>query len=310
MDISVVIPAYNSSKYIMHAVESVINQNYPPKEIIIVDDGSEDDTYLKVKTVYPDIILLKQNNRGPASARNLGINRAKSKWIAFLDSDDVWEKNHLRRFHDLIRKETKLNWACSGYAIKYSEDKTVNVIYSGKYYKNGIITDLFKAYKDFKYKITTELISTCAVIINKDFFFEELYFNTSYYNGEDIDLWFRLAIKDNVIGYVKHVGFVYRRINNNSITANSVRSFNTSINNIDRIMTSWSNVPKNDLAIQNKAKSVLNIWVFRELKSIVRNLKFSIVSKILYSNFYNYLSLKNKIIIVLFSIVYKFKKAL
>lgn len=89
--ISVVIPAYNREKTIEKCLESVMNQTYSPYEIIVVDDGSTDNTIQKIEMQNCEIIkVLKQNHKGAQAARNYGIREAKGDYIAFLDSDDEW----------------------------------------------------------------------------------------------------------------------------------------------------------------------------------------------------------------------------
>jgi glycosyltransferase involved in cell wall biosynthesis len=93
--VSVIIPVYNGRKYLAEAVESVRKQNYRPMEIIIIDDGSTDDTEKITRGLGPDIHYLFQQNAGPASARNTGIVASRGEIIAFLDSDDVWPHDRL-----------------------------------------------------------------------------------------------------------------------------------------------------------------------------------------------------------------------
>ncbi|RKI88658.1 glycosyltransferase [Parablautia intestinalis] len=96
--ISVVIPSYNREKTIKKCLESVINQTYPPYEIIVVDDGSSDNTIQKIKELnYSKVRILQQNHKGAQSARNYGIKEAKGDYIAFLDSDDEWLLNKLEK---------------------------------------------------------------------------------------------------------------------------------------------------------------------------------------------------------------------
>lgn len=92
--VSVIIPLYNNEKYIVNCIDSVLNQKYKNIEIIIVDDGSTDNSYELVKNKYKnnEIIFIKQTNKGPSAARNKGITYATGKWIMFLDSDDRLEK--------------------------------------------------------------------------------------------------------------------------------------------------------------------------------------------------------------------------
>ena len=93
--ISVVIPNYNNSGFLIECLESVFNQTYENKEIILIDDGSTDES-MQVLLPYQDRIkLLVTENRGAAAARNTGILNSKGEFIAFLDSDDIWESTKL-----------------------------------------------------------------------------------------------------------------------------------------------------------------------------------------------------------------------
>ena len=83
--ISVIIPVYNRCRLIDRAIKSVLGQTIPPDEIIVIDDGSTDGTDEVIKNSYPDVILLKQENRGVSCARNNGIKNAKGTWVALLD---------------------------------------------------------------------------------------------------------------------------------------------------------------------------------------------------------------------------------
>ena len=103
--VSVIIPAYNCERFIAEAVESVRRQDHRPIEIIVVDDGSTDGTSAHVKNLGKDIRYVHQSNRGPAAARNRGIEMAKGEVFAFLDADDYWPENkleiqlaHLRKY--------------------------------------------------------------------------------------------------------------------------------------------------------------------------------------------------------------------
>ena len=101
---SIVIPSYNRAHFISHAIQSVIDQTFQNWELIIIDDGSTDNTKdvvlsfddIRIKYVY-------QKNQERSIARNNGIKRAKGIWICFLDSDDYYHKTHLQRFTELIK---------------------------------------------------------------------------------------------------------------------------------------------------------------------------------------------------------------
>lgn len=95
--ISAVIPTYNRGHLIQRAIDSVLGQTQPPDEVIIVDDGSADDTRERVSYYGESVKYVHQENCGSAVARNRGIELAKSTWVALLDSDDVWLEEHLEK---------------------------------------------------------------------------------------------------------------------------------------------------------------------------------------------------------------------
>ena len=110
--VSIIMPSYNTGKYISESIQSVLNQTYQNWELIIVDDCSTDDTDKVIKTFLSDnrIRFLKNEiNSGAAVSRNYALREAKGKWIAFLDSDDIWVPQKLERddwYHILINKPT------------------------------------------------------------------------------------------------------------------------------------------------------------------------------------------------------------
>ncbi len=107
IDVAVIIPAYNCSQSILKALESIFMQSAQPKEVIIVDDGSKDDTQLVIQgSEYTDrVTYVKQDNAGPSKARNHAISIATAEWLAFLDADDLWiHKDKLRLQMELADK--------------------------------------------------------------------------------------------------------------------------------------------------------------------------------------------------------------
>jgi glycosyltransferase involved in cell wall biosynthesis len=94
--VSAIITAYNSARYIHHAIDSILAQTYRPFEIVVVDDGSQDDTADAVEAMYPhDVRVVRQANAGPNGARNRGVRETTGEWIAFLDADDTWTPHRL-----------------------------------------------------------------------------------------------------------------------------------------------------------------------------------------------------------------------
>jgi glycosyltransferase involved in cell wall biosynthesis len=95
--ISVVIPGYNAAAFIGQAIESALRQTYSPIEVIVVDDGSQDNT-AEVASSYPrPVRVIRRSNGGPGAARNLGVSMSEGNWIALLDADDTWLPAKLQR---------------------------------------------------------------------------------------------------------------------------------------------------------------------------------------------------------------------
>lgn len=113
--ISVIMPSYNTGKYISDSIKSVIDQTYPDWELIIVDDCSTDDTVDVINSFSDPRIILLQNeiNSGAAVSRNRALRAAKGRWIAFLDSDDIWEPEKLEKQLAFMKN--------NGYAFTYTD---------------------------------------------------------------------------------------------------------------------------------------------------------------------------------------------
>jgi glycosyltransferase involved in cell wall biosynthesis len=102
-NVSVIIPAYNAARFVSNAIESALGQTVAPLEVIVVDDGSRDDTADVVSRFPAPVRLVRQANGGPAAARNHGAREAKGEWLALLDADDTWLPHKLERQMTLAR---------------------------------------------------------------------------------------------------------------------------------------------------------------------------------------------------------------
>ena len=94
--VSVIIPTFNNVELLAETLDSVIEQSFPDFELIVIDDGSTDDTGRMIQRDYPEVKYVCQANRGPAAARNAGVKLAQGEYIAFCDHDDLWTPGHLR----------------------------------------------------------------------------------------------------------------------------------------------------------------------------------------------------------------------
>lgn len=102
--VSIVIPAYNSAHFIRETLDACLAQTYPDTEIIVIDDGSTDDTVSIVQSYGEKVRLIQQSNSGPAIARNTGIESAEGDYIQFCDSDDILYPTKIQRSMDLLLK--------------------------------------------------------------------------------------------------------------------------------------------------------------------------------------------------------------
>jgi glycosyltransferase involved in cell wall biosynthesis len=97
LSISVIIPVYNTEKYLAQAIKSVLDQTVQPDEIIVVDDGSTDKSVEVARQFLPKVKIITQQNKGAGTARNVGIKEASGAYLAFLDADDLWVENKLEQ---------------------------------------------------------------------------------------------------------------------------------------------------------------------------------------------------------------------
>ena len=110
--ITAIIPAYRAAGTIARALDSVLTQSCPPEEILVVDDGSPDDMAASVRPYRERVTLIRKSNGGAASARNLGLERARGELIAFLDADDYWEPNKLERQLAIFARYPQIGLTC------------------------------------------------------------------------------------------------------------------------------------------------------------------------------------------------------
>lgn len=194
--VSIIIPAYNSARFLPEAIESVLAQTYKDYEIIVVDDGSTDNTKEVLKPYLDKIKYVYQENRGAASARNTGIKHSQGEYIAFLDADDVWlpEKLHIQADYLDNNQEIAMVYSQS---LWMSEDGR---LLTGKKSRHRIPSgDVFNIlfFKNF--------IFTPTVMVRKRILGTVGLFNESFVSTEDRDLWLRIAREFKVFGISKYL---------------------------------------------------------------------------------------------------------
>ena len=232
--VSVIMPAYNCARFIAETLDSALAQTFKDFEIIVVNDGSPDTEELeKVLTRYFDeIIYIKQKNNGTASARNTAISEAKGKFLAFLDSDDVWFPEYLEsQLSELNKKNCDLIYAD---ALLFGNTR------------NNAETFMTKA--DSTGAVTTENLinATCNVITSGTVAGREKVLEVGMFDEnlprigmEDFDLWFRLAKSGAKLDYQKKVLLKYR-VSPNSLSGSNVQRAERNIKAFDEIQAKYN----------------------------------------------------------------------
>ena len=185
-NVSVVIPTYNRRKLVKEAIESVLGQSYTDVEVLVVDDGSTDDTSSVVRQI-PDsrVKYYYKNNSGPAAARNLGLDKSKGRYISFLDSDDLWPPEYLETIIDQLDNNKDYNAAYTR-VICIQQDGTKADMSVDKRYKSGCMTRDFFA--------TSPCLFPSAICFHKSVW-ENIFWDEQLIGVEDYDIFVRISTK-------------------------------------------------------------------------------------------------------------------
>ena len=188
MNISIIIPTFERKHLIGRALDSVLKQTQPAREVIVIDDGSSDGTAGWIKKAYPSIILIEQKNKGVSAARNTGIRNAKSKWVALLDSDDEWLPEKLETQAELLQKN-------EGKLFCHTNEIWI---------RNGVRVNPMKKHQKFGGMIFNECLDICRISPSSSLFCRALLDDVGWFDEtlpicEDYDLWLRVTAKYPVL---------------------------------------------------------------------------------------------------------------
>lgn len=212
-EVSVIIALYNKEAYVERAIKSVQNQIFNDFELIVIDDGSKDKGPDIVESIDDDrISLFRQENMGVSKARNNGVKKSNTDFIAFLDADDEWTSNHLETLLRLREKFPQAGAFTTTY-VKKDENKKIK---DEKYRFippppwEGMLDNYFKSALFGKKPLVTGVAG-----IPKKIFQEVNGFDENADQGEDLDLWSRIALKYPIafawdIGTIYHIDAVNR----------------------------------------------------------------------------------------------------
>lgn len=213
---SVIIPAYNTSPYITGTLDSVFAQTFKDYEVIVINDGSPDTPELeKALRPYRDRILyLKQENRGPSAARNLGIRHARGKYVAFLDSDDCW-------FPDFLESQVELLEGVGMLDLVYADSLEVGTAPGPP--RRFMESNPSRGIPTFENLLVGKCtVPTSCTVARKQALLEAGLFDERLRGVEDYDLWLRIAFRGGRIAYQEKV-LAKRRIRPGSLFAATVR---------------------------------------------------------------------------------------
>jgi glycosyltransferase involved in cell wall biosynthesis len=179
--VSVIIPTYNRGIFLKEAIVSVLNQRYQDFELIVIDDGSSDCTQ-EIVQKYPRVIYKYQSRSGVSKARNEGIKIAQGEYIAFLDSDDLWDRNKLWRQMEVMKE---------GWKISYTDEIWL---------REGVRVNPKKKHRKYSGFIFDKLLPLCIIspsscMIKREVLEDVGYFDETLPVCEDYDLWLRIGRK-------------------------------------------------------------------------------------------------------------------
>ena len=181
--VSAVVPTYNNAGLAVEALESVLAQTYPAKEVIVVDDGSTDDTASRLSQFGGAIHLIRQKHSGPAVARNAGIRASKGELVAFLDSDDLWLPEKLSACVDVLKGRPEVGVVYT--ALRIHEMDTGRKYVLPQYTMSGkIARELF---------VECRGVNTSTLVVRRTCLDRINLFDEAFFRAQDWDLMIRLA---------------------------------------------------------------------------------------------------------------------
>lgn len=273
---SVVIPLYNKELSIKDTIVSVLNQKFKDFELLIINDGSTDKSLDIVKTIKDQRIrIIDQKNQGVSSARNTGIQTSLYEFIAFLDGDDIWKDNHLEELYEMYQHFPDASVFVTSF--DYSGGRTI--------FRRERVKEISKVENYFEEAITENIITSSNVLVKKNAFKVVGLFNENIKYGEDLDLWYRLAQRFDIIKSTK-VTAIYR-----------VDAENRSEHkqNLYKCFEYYIDLKK---TYNNSEKNYLIFLINRKLYSYIRTYEFKFFFYLIFkhgnTHFFNYLLKKFK----------------
>lgn len=217
--ISVIIPTYNHAQYLGEAIESVLRQDYPDMEVIVVDDGSSDNTWEVTASYRGKITCVEQPNGGCALARNTGLNIATGEYIAFLDSDDSLLPGSLRVRAEYLNNHPQVGLVCGDVIEIYNE---------GDQRLKSLRVNPPKHPENFRWETVEFCATSSSLMARRTCFAKAGNFEATLRQGQDWHMWVRLALHTNMVYLPLPIAFY--KIHDSNVTLDLAR-----VNHYNRI---------------------------------------------------------------------------
>ncbi|MEC7286758.1 MAG: glycosyltransferase family 2 protein [Bacteroidota bacterium] len=220
---SIIIPVFNKEKYINETILSVLNQTYDNYEIIIINDASTDNSLKIIEEVISDkaVIINNKNNLGLSASRNIGFEASSYKYIAFLDGDDVWDKNFLKEINELIINFPKE----SIFGTYYKENYDGKILYPKINIKEKLLGTKFVVKNFFEANLRRLIITQSCLVFKKNIFDTVGLYNPEITFAEDIDFYIRCFQNFN-LAYSYQTYHMQRKMVHKSISNSKTDNLN------------------------------------------------------------------------------------
>ncbi|MCW8896435.1 MAG: glycosyltransferase [Flavobacteriales bacterium] len=206
--VSIIIPCYNAEKYIAETIQSVINQTYKNWELIVVNDGSTDNSLDIIKEFVANdnrIACIDKPNSGVSDSRNKGLEKSKGDFIAFLDADDIWKLEYLEK--------QITNLQANQYTISYTACQLINQ--NGEKLNHQIRGENNPQLDDFLIQKANYNTNPSGIVYKKKCFENVIGFDINLSNNADQDILIQMLAEGNTIGYIDELLWEYRIHGNN-----------------------------------------------------------------------------------------------
>lgn len=214
--VSIIVPAYNCERYIEEALDSVFAQDYPNKEVIVVNDGSSDATLSILQAYDKPIVIVDQANAGAAAARNTGMEKATGQYLAFLDADDIWLVGKLTRQVRFLEEHADYGLVYSNWVCWTPDEHGRFIRQDFANQRNGILVKQAVSGWVYSDLVTDPVLWTSCILIRRSIYQKVGKFDVTLKLGEDYDYWLRIS-RETKIHKLDDIHAVYRH-HDDSIT--------------------------------------------------------------------------------------------